>query len=346
MPALSKYGQDEMEYKQSSSQAIEKAAAPLPFLVWGDINERDTKVLITHSAGQKRKTLLAKLLDLPGAYGGSSTNIADPNDAQRIAVFLDLFSNVLDFCAKSKFSALKTSTFLSLVRLTHIKCCEVQGPLVTLGEAYAFFETNLLRHSVERPPFSIAVFAHPEVKALVHFMSEIYFRHLSMYQLVFGTTRQLTLNTSFSAAPTVSQVAIQSLQDAKEDAPAATAATAATPTDSSSVDTKAAAAAATADDDLTHAHPEPLLLAVPTKKERDLAVSRSSLSLNGQVEAETGRSNFGNVEDQAKFQALMDKELERLQAEFKEKLRAQEKALLRKFRDSSGKKKSRDHSRD
>lgn len=41
-----------------------------------------------------------------------------------------------------------------------------EGPPPTLERGYALFEELLLKHSVERPPFSVAVFAYPEVKAI------------------------------------------------------------------------------------------------------------------------------------------------------------------------------------
>lgn len=85
-----------------------------------------------------------------------------------------------------------------------------------LEKAYGLFEDLLLKHSVERPPFSIAVFSYTDTKAInTHFVNT-YFRHLKMYQYVFGTINELHLLPSSSVAHKLIPEAVMSLDDATE----------------------------------------------------------------------------------------------------------------------------------
>ena len=121
---------------------------------------------------------------------------------------------LFSFCRKSKFSAEKISTLLSLLYITHTHCCETPGALITVEEGYAFFEKHLLRHSVERPPFSIAVFSFHDIKKVCDYLVNSYFRHLKMYQFVFGITRELVLNPVYSLAAQVDLDSFPLLDDA------------------------------------------------------------------------------------------------------------------------------------
>lgn len=102
----------------------------------------------------------------------------------------------------------------------------------SLSVSWSLFEDIILRHSVERPPFSIQVFTLQDLRLItdwaanqyhiapLHFfvLTEIgcliiiylvsYFRHLRMYQLVFGGGKSLDLNVSHSTAQSVCPYAL------------------------------------------------------------------------------------------------------------------------------------------
>jgi hypothetical protein len=94
----------------------------------------------------------------------------------RREIFLDLCLSILAFCNAQRFTTEKTSTLISILRTTHIVACERAGSPPALSSAYTLFEELLLKHSVERPPFSIGMFAHPDVAAITTYVVDSYFR--------------------------------------------------------------------------------------------------------------------------------------------------------------------------
>jgi hypothetical protein len=65
------------------------------------------------------------------------------------------------------------------------------------------FDSLLLKHSLERPPFSICCFSAPDVALLSDYFSRTYLRHLRLYQFVFGTRNELELRVTNSEAECV-----------------------------------------------------------------------------------------------------------------------------------------------
>lgn len=139
----------------------------------------------------------------------------DPNLTRR-EVLIDLTLALLGFCWTHELSALKTSTFFSIVYTTHEEVAERPGPEASLESSVQVFETLLLRHSVERPPFSIAVFSQPDVALLSGYFYDTYARQLKLYQFAFGTRNELEIIPSNSEAE---QVNLELIGVSKKPAP-------------------------------------------------------------------------------------------------------------------------------
>eukprot|EP01083_Nonionella_stella_P278898 948541_1 len=100
------------------------------------------------------------------------------------SAYVEMLQRNFSFCIKNGFSPEKTSTFMSLMNDTHETCCG--DPMLTLKEGFKLFEDLLLKHSVDRPPFSICVFTFPEVNLITEYAISGYFRYLKLFQLIFG----------------------------------------------------------------------------------------------------------------------------------------------------------------
>jgi len=98
-------------------------------------------------------------------------------------------------------------TFQELI-LKHrfIRCALFSTPL-SLFSCHIYF-------SVESPPFAIAVFDLADVNAITNHMINTYFRHLKLYQYVFGTTKELELLTHPAQAQQVNMTRIPPLSSA------------------------------------------------------------------------------------------------------------------------------------
>lgn len=62
-------------------------------------------------------------------------------------------------------------------------------------QSYEAFKELLLRHAIQRPPHSLAVFSLNDVKKIDLFVQDTYFKHYSMYQYTLTVKDQLELKT-------------------------------------------------------------------------------------------------------------------------------------------------------
>eukprot|EP00741_Cyanophora_paradoxa_P005214 tig00000852_g5054.t1 len=81
-----------------------------------------------------------------------------------------------------EFSVEKTSAFFSIVKANHAKLEEEN---LGLKKSFEFFQSLLIRHSVQRPPFSVGLFSLPDVKLITDYVVDTYYRHFKLYQHAF-----------------------------------------------------------------------------------------------------------------------------------------------------------------
>eukprot|EP01045_Picozoa_sp_COSAG04_P037328 COSAG04_NODE_9484_length_859_cov_2.869737_2_plen_78_part_01 len=70
----------------------------------------------------------------------------------RAKVLMEMYTNNLRFATEQGMSAEAASTFFSIVKSTFETSME---GCIAVDKAYAVFKTILLRHSVQRPPYSV-----------------------------------------------------------------------------------------------------------------------------------------------------------------------------------------------
>ena len=70
-------------------------------------------------------------------------------------------------------------------------------------ESFEMFKTLLLRHAIQRPPHSLAVFSLQDVKDIDLFVQDTFYRHYSMYfyTLTVQDMLQLTSQPAMKALP-------------------------------------------------------------------------------------------------------------------------------------------------
>jgi hypothetical protein len=62
-------------------------------------------------------------------------------------------------------------------------------------ESYSLFKELLIRHSVQRPPHSLAIFNLEDVKAINDHVQDTYFRFYNMYLYSLTKDQLITLHT-------------------------------------------------------------------------------------------------------------------------------------------------------
>ena len=88
-------------------------------------------------------------------------------------VELELFVNNLRFCLEEKFDVAQISTYLSVIREVVSFGIDRRA---SDGAAWKQFETCVLAHAADRPPFAINVFRFEELRAIFSFAERNFIR--------------------------------------------------------------------------------------------------------------------------------------------------------------------------
>ncbi|KAI8835320.1 flagellar C1a complex subunit C1a-32-domain-containing protein [Chytridium lagenaria] len=108
-------------------------------------------------------------------------NIED--DTDRNGIVLDFYYYTLNFARDQQFTPDKASALFSIMKQTHERT--ISSPFVHMEKDFSFFKDLLLKHSVQRPPFSERIFSLTEVRSITEYALNTYFRHYIMYKYVF-----------------------------------------------------------------------------------------------------------------------------------------------------------------
>ncbi|KAJ3259766.1 hypothetical protein HDU77_001635 [Chytriomyces hyalinus] len=120
----------------------------------------------------------------------------DGTSSDKRAILLDFYYYVLSFAKEHRFPPEKASAFFSIMKATHVHVTE--SPFPRFDSDYAFFKDLLLKHCINRPPFSQQVFTFSEMKQISEYATNTYFRHYLMYKYAF--TKQIKLEFKISNA--------------------------------------------------------------------------------------------------------------------------------------------------
>lgn len=140
--------------------------------IWSDLTVSDMDMINEAATPEKIKLELGRIFDM-----------VDYEENPKKGVLMELYFNVIQFARSKGLSKEQTSCLFSIVKKTHEVATET--PFGNLMQTYRYFEGLILCHSVKRPPYSIDVFRPDEVRPVVQFVLDTYFRHYKMYKFVF-----------------------------------------------------------------------------------------------------------------------------------------------------------------
>ena len=155
------------------------------FCCWNDLSYSDCERLldVTNNNDQTQTTIRAMLkLD----------DVAMETDSQ-IQVATDLYASAVVFARKNNFSPLQLSTLISILKRVHNAC--ILTPFDNLDSTMKMFQELMVKHSVERPPYSESVFSIAQVKAITDYILSSYFKHYKLYKFAF--TKKVRLDLIF-----------------------------------------------------------------------------------------------------------------------------------------------------
>lgn len=150
------------------------------FLVGADVSEADLAAIAAEPDKAHARAHLAACMDL------------DQDEGLPTEIVADLHFNNFLFCHSAKFSPEKTSCFLSIMKLVFQAMID---EWLSSAMTFDLLRMQLLRHSVPRPPWSIAVFSANDLQVLTDYVVNTFFRHFKLYQYVYVPHRQLHLRS-------------------------------------------------------------------------------------------------------------------------------------------------------
>lgn len=161
-----------------SDFAMTKTLKPRPpsdmrplFLYWADVSEVDLATVAAAETKAEIRQLLKEYMKV------------DQPDELRAEVLTDMHYHNYSFCVSSSFPPEKTSTLLSIMKILLEDSVRLR---LEPEDAFQLFQDWLLKHSVERPR-SVGIFSFDDVKSIVEYATNSFFRHYRLYMYAFMT---------------------------------------------------------------------------------------------------------------------------------------------------------------
>lgn len=179
------------------------------FLTWAYLSPGD----LDEIANMKSKTTVRERL--------SECLGIDKDEGFPTEILRDFHYQNYNFCNSSGLGPEKTAAFISIMKM-------VQEESITrrLGVQEAFdelFKPWVLKHGVQRPPFSIGVFTFEDIRLLTEYATGTFFKHYGLYQYAYSSHRELDLQVMPSgcspAMPPHSDMSIDNEVENPEDVP-------------------------------------------------------------------------------------------------------------------------------
>ena len=126
----------------------------------------------------------------------------DVSDTQRADVLLDFHFYNYAFCKDQGFTAAKTSCFFSILKRVVQQDTNINTEAIAVS--FERFKNLLLKHSVQRPPHSVAIFNTDDVGKITDYIANSYYRHFHLYKFIFTKRSVVQLQQHQSCA--ISQV--------------------------------------------------------------------------------------------------------------------------------------------
>lgn len=165
--------------------------------IWQNLDQNQLKSLIgcfeetefIKSSGNSYElfsTLICKLLNM------------DPK-SKKDQILIDKYFYLIKFCLQKEFTLVQISALLSLLIRTHRVACETA--FGNLDQTFKYFKDALMCYAVHRPPFSLNLFEPSQIKQILDYFFDAYFKQFKFYKYVFSTGIKANLSFSYTNQP-------------------------------------------------------------------------------------------------------------------------------------------------
>lgn len=151
-----------------------------------------SQFLVFTAVSQQQVADFLSASDLPSLRSQLSSAFSLQPGDPLTEVLIDFHSNNLSFTRKEHFTPEKISCFLAVMDYVLHESLRLR---LSNQAAYDLFKGLVLKHSIERSPWSIAVFTLDDLKAMTDYVLVTFLRHYSMYLHIFNPHLELTIET-------------------------------------------------------------------------------------------------------------------------------------------------------
>jgi hypothetical protein len=181
------------EPEESETEPEPGSVPSPPFLAWTHLTLKEVETFLT--------------LQTPSdclKFISTKFGLQDYEMNARSAITIDFYLEILAFSKDQGFSAEQTSTFFTIMKLTH----DFALKSTSLVDSFEFFKKLILRHSLSGVDDCKPLFAAHNVKALTEHVTTGYMQHFRIYQFAFSKEQEkdqfnahLFVNTAFPVQP-------------------------------------------------------------------------------------------------------------------------------------------------
>lgn len=155
------------------------AKIPSQFLVYSTVSQLQVEEFLAAQDIDALRPLISSAFEL------------EPGDPLN-EVLIDFHANNFAFSCKQHFTSEKISCFLAVMDYVLHESLRLR---LSNQASYELFKGLLLKHSIERSPWSIAVFTLDDLKAMTDYVLVTFLRHYSMYLHIFTPHLELAIET-------------------------------------------------------------------------------------------------------------------------------------------------------
>jgi len=159
-------------FVMNGSRELPQVATQPLFLNFTDVKEEDLRLMSEAESKATVKSLLKGCMKI------------DQDEGPHTEILLDMHYHNYAFCKSKNFSAMQTSTLLSMMKYVLEESIRKR---FVLDDAFSEFRDLLLKHSVEHPPVSVGIFSYDDLKAVSEYVHNTFFRHYKLYTYVYMT---------------------------------------------------------------------------------------------------------------------------------------------------------------
>jgi len=155
--------------------------------VWGDLSSDDLDIVFGASTNENLMKVLSDIC------------LLKDDDSPKDQILLEFYFHTIQFAKSKGMNYAQTSTLFSIMKLVHTMC--VSTPYNNNKETFQFFKLLLVKHSMQRPPYSVGVFSVEQVQAITDYALNSYFRHFNMYKYAFTPKVRMDIKFHYDGAP-------------------------------------------------------------------------------------------------------------------------------------------------